>query len=355
MGKAFHQNQGLTVSSATVRVDLIWPEFKKYLDGTFKKLHLQYVESPEDYQVFAIDDSIVYLCQFVKEPANYDETFTSQELIDEHDAQRADFEANFKGNANKPLDVRGPAGVRVTTLDAPKEPDNKPVVTISPATQGFVTWICGAGDDANPTPPASGRGTGTPFLLEFSAEEVPATKTLEFDFTEPVEVHDGQVSWKETSNWGAGDTFSLGLRIPATPTTPNAGGTGNCNKVEIAPGMNIIVPAAGDGAFDLDLTDASPVEDKAGQGGYWNNDYNTGAVTPNPIPGAGRWNLFDFDVTGWLIKGIRLTHPMGVFDIDVYKTEYFHPAWYLRWEVTKNTPGAGSISGWIFCFRRFVT
>jgi hypothetical protein len=246
---------------------------------------------------------------------------------------------------------------QLVTLNGPKDSDLKPIVTISPATEGFVTWICGAGDDLNPTPPDSGRGTGDPFLLSFTALEIGQTKTADFCFIEPIEIHDGQVCWAPLSAWGPNDSFSLGLRIPATELTYNGSGTGNCNKMEIVPnsGMHIIVPAANDGAFDVDLTTAAPVEDREGSGGYWDNDYLTGAISPSTVPGAGRWNLFDFEVKGWLIKNIRMTNPMGVFDIDVYKIEYFHPSWYLHWEVTKNTPGAGAASGWVFCFRSNVT
>jgi len=103
MSKAFQQNVGLTVASAAVRVDLLWPEFKKYLDGTFKTLSAQCVETASDLQAFAIDHNVVYVCVFAKTPGDFDETFTTQELIDEHDAQRTDFETNFKPKSNQPL------------------------------------------------------------------------------------------------------------------------------------------------------------------------------------------------------------------------------------------------------------
>lgn len=239
------------------------------------------------------------------------------------------------------------------TLDSPKENDNKPVVTISPATAGFKTWICGADDDPDPVYPDTGRGSGTPFVLNFEPPEVPITKTAEFKFIEPIEVHDGQVVWRNPTNWGIEDYFSLGFRIPSSSLALNTSSLGNCNKVSIGQGMNVIVPANGDGEYDL--LEACPIEDTEGSGGYWNVDYNTGVTTPNSEPGNGKFNLFDFEAKGWLIRNVRMTHPMGVFDIDVYKIEYLHNSWRLRWEVTKNTPGSGSVSGWIFGFRRNVT
>lgn len=333
--------------SSFITIEQSWSAFKT--TAVSKVLSIQYDETSSEYQIFALDGSIVYVTTIFKN------SVPTVSDIDQstNDANKQDFEANFKSSANQPLEPRTNEGIKKLSLDAPSEQDKKPIVTISPATEGFVTWITGAGDDSNASWPASGRGTGQPFVLIFSGSEVPCTKTLEFDFIEPVEIHDGQVAWKQPNNWSSQDTFSLGLRIPSSSVSLNTSSLGNCNKVPVGPGMNIIVPAAGDGQYDL--IEACPVQDKQGQGAYWDNDYNSGVVTPNPVPGAGKWNLFDFEVTGWLIKNIPMTHPMGVFDIDVYKTEYFHPSWYLMWAVTKNTPGDGEVSGWIFCFRRFVT
>lgn len=337
----------ITFGNAFVQSSLTWSQFKSVVSS--KSLLVQYDDDGTMYTIFAIDNPIVYVATLYKNSVPDAPGFNQAQ----NDTDKSDFENNFRSAANRPIEPRTIEGVKKLSLDAPREQDKKPIFTMSPATEGFVTWITGAGDDPSATFPASGRGTGTPFVLVFSGSEVPCTKTLEFDFIEPVEVHDGQVTWRHPTNWGSQDHFSLGLRIPSSSVSLNTSSLGNCNKVSVGPGMNVIVPAAGNGQYDL--LEACPVQDKQGQGGYWDNDYNTGAVTPNPTPGAGNWNLFDFEVTGWLIKNIPMTHPMGVFDIDVYKTEYFHPSWYLTWQVTKNSPGDGEVSGWIFCFRRFVT
>ncbi len=255
--------------------------------------------------------------------------------------------------AHKGIPLPPPA--RSVVLDSPKTDDGKPVFDIYPGTAGFYTWITGHGDDPNPTPPATGRGTGTPLILEFTAEEIPATKSLEFQFNDPVEIHDGQIVWRDPANWSHLDSFSVGFKVPASVAVPNATGTGNCNKMPVGPGINAIIPANGDGAYDISPEGRHPVEDRQKQGAFWDNDYATGAVTPHPVPGRGKYNLFDVDLSGWLVRNIHTTHPKGVFDIDVYKVEYFHPSWRLFWEARKETPGAGVLGAWIFCFRRITT
>lgn len=233
------------------------------------------------------------------------------------------------------------------TLSSPKTEDGKPVIDIYPGTEGFKTWITGHGDSIT-----EGRGEGQPMIVAFTSEEARGTKQINIEFNEPVEIHDGQVTWKPVTNWTHEDKFSVGLTIPASTATENLTGTGNCNKVALGPGVHTYVPAAGNGGYDL--TSACPVPAKDNPG-YWDVDYNTGAVTPCPTPGKGKYNLFDFPINAYIVKNICCNHPMGVFDIDVYKVEYFHPKWKLVWSCTKNSPGEGVLSAWVFCFRRETT
>lgn len=147
-------------------------------------------------------------------------------------------------------------GVPVVKIDGPSDPrDKKPVVVISPATEGYKTWLCGRGDDLGP--PVV-RGGGDQFRLDFIAANVPETKVAEFGFAEPVEIHDGQVQWSPKADWGADDEFSLGVRIPATVVTPNGSTAGNCNVVDTGQGYSVIIPAAGDGTHDVDFGNRLP-------------------------------------------------------------------------------------------------
>jgi len=267
-----------------------------------------------------------------------------------NDEIRADFEANFKPTSNGSLQPKTNNGVTITTLDTPKDADKKMVVTISPATEGWKTWITGTGDDPDPPPGTSGRGLGAPFVLHFTGS---GYQMAEFQYNEPVEVHDGQITWKPVENWGADDNFSVGVAIAASVASPTGSG-GNCIVVPTGLGYNAIIPYP-DGDHYVDLaTQASPIPATA-HDGYWDVDYNTGTITPSSKPGAAEYHLLDVPVSSWLLRKIPMGNPLGTFDIDAYKTEYLHPRWHLIWEANKTTPSSGSISGWIFVFRRFTT
>ncbi len=238
-------------------------------------------------------------------------------------------------------------GVPIVHIEGPSDPqDKKPIIVMSPATEGWGTWITGAADDDG----YQTRGDGEQFRLDFVSAEIPATKTVDYPFIENIEIHDGQVSWEPVANWNSDDTFSLGVHIDSTVATVNGTNEGNCNLVDSGQGYNVIVPAAGDGTHDVVLADVCPVP--AQGAGYWDAHYETGAVTASATPGAANFHLLDVPITSWLIKNIATTHPGGWFDIDVYKTEWFHKNWKLRWEVTKNTAGDGTITGWILSFRQ---
>ena len=183
------------------------------------------------------------------------------------DADKAVLDAIVAAHSGEPLpddkttkvvfDKTTAGGVSLFALDAPSEADKKPVMVNSPATEGTFTWLTSRGDDLSPSS-GSGRGTGPQAFLSF---DEPGTKEVEIQFIEPVELHDGHVSWRPTSDWGFEDSWSLSVRLPATTVTPNAENKGNCNKVDTGQGFSVIVPANGDGAYDVDLTKAVPIPD----------------------------------------------------------------------------------------------
>jgi len=245
-------------------------------------------------------------------------------------------------------------GAALVSLNAPHELDKKPVMVLSPATEGWLTWICGADDNSESGEP----GSGTPFFLEFEDGYLPETKIVDFEFSENVEIHDGQISWEPIDKWGYKDKFSLGVYIPPTNVTFVPGGNGNCNVVneQGQPGQldsYIIVPAAGDGYHYVDLDEAVPIP--AAGSGFWACDYESGDVSYSQTPGQDNFHLLAVPVKSWLMRNIIMSHPGGWFDLDVYKTEWFHKRWKMRWEVYKETPGDGAIAGWVFVFRKTVT
>jgi len=231
------------------------------------------------------------------------------------------------------------------------EDDGRQIVVQFPATEGWRTWFCGAGDDTSPTPPDSGRGKGTKMSLEFTDS---GSKSLEFEFNEPVEIHDGQLFYKPVENWSIDDRFNFSINIPANSPTENGLGSGNVNLTNVG-GYNIITPDAnGLGTHDLTLADAIPVK-ASNQDGYWDVDHETGDVTPSTSPGSAKWHLIDIGVKSAFLKNMPMGHPLGLFDIDTYKAEWISPKWKVCLEVEKHTAGSGSVGSWLMCFRKNTT
>lgn len=251
------------------------------------------------------------------------------------------------------------SGAPIVQLTGPVEPDGKPLVLTTPARLGWNTFFTSRGDD-NSIPGLPGRGEGSSFHLHFDANEV-GTKTVDVQFAEPVEVHDGEVHWNPpNTGFGFDDFFTFRALIPATQVVANPG-AGNVQAVPFYEFGNVLLPAAGNGSHDLALVDAVPipagVDENGEYGGYWDLTPDTGEVRVADVPGKGQWNLVDFDITVNLIKNVGLGNPRGVFDVNVYKTEYFHPMWSLRLEVTRNLENApaADLGGWIMLFRKVST
>jgi hypothetical protein len=185
---------------------------------------------------------------------------------------------------SKPIDL--------IRLCSPETSDGKPIFLPCLFPGNVFLYPTGAGDNIeNGT-----RGNGQAFLMESTTEE---DKSVEFQLMDWVYLAGGGIKWKDGE---PGDWVSLLVYAPATPVTPNGNGTGNCNLVDPGVGQAIlIVPAAGDGDYDVDLDDATPVpayaEDEKGitvpSGFYeWSTpDIGIGTVTVG-TPQNSNYNLF---------------------------------------------------------------
>jgi len=143
----------------------------------------------------------------------------------------------------------------------PKQADGSPFVSPCMFPSGVYLYLTGAGDH-----PTNGRGEGQEFSASRSAQ---GESELEWQFNDLMFLAGGGALF---SGAAIGDWASLLVVAPATAITPNGGGTGNCNLIN-PPG--ILVPAAGDGAYDVDLDTAVPVPaiTESGNNGYWEWDY----------------------------------------------------------------------------------
>lgn len=136
----------------------------------------------------------------------------------------------------------------------PQAIDGSPFVSPCMFPAGVYLYITGSSD-------GTVIGEGDQFVLTSEEEE---DKSFEFQFQDWVLIAGGGLF---PTGAVRGDWASMGVYCPATPITPNVGGTGNCNLVN-----GIIVPAAGDGAYDVDLGEANPVLTPL-HDGFWDWDF----------------------------------------------------------------------------------
>lgn len=225
------------------------------------------------------------------------------------------------------------------------ENDGKVIVTPYPATEGYKTYFTGAGDQLDPLV----RGGGPRLRVSWDNIEDRGAKSVEIQFSEPVEIHDGE--GYHTGTWDLDDLLDFQLIMPATATTVS--GSGNCNRVDSGLGYDVIVPAPGNGGYEADLSLAVPVPaDLQNPNGYWDVDHDTGEVTPSATPGQAKFHLFSAEQEVYFVRRVALGHPLGCFTVEPYKAEWIHPRWKLKMIVTKNSAGAGNFAGWLLAFRK---
>lgn len=172
---------------------------------------------------------------------------------------------------------------------APHTEDGRPMIQPVTLDRGLWHWYHSAGDDLT-----NGRAEGPVFALTVTSQDPDAH--VEWQYNDWVEMAGGVAFFK---NAEVGDYVSFKLTFPATSGTSTPG-TGNANKVSIGTGINMFVPAAGDGDWTIDLEDRDQVCPvlAEGQTGYWEwswPDEGVGAVSPG-IPGNSYYNLFDFPI-----------------------------------------------------------
>lgn len=162
-----------------------------------------------------------------------------------------------------------------------------------PVTLGSGQWHYwhGEGDDVASDPQAVGGGQAFE-VTRATAGDTPVT----WEYRDPVWIAGGSLKFQGAQ---MGDHVTFVIYAPATAITASAGGnTGNCNLHE----SGILIPAAGDGAYDVDLETAIPVptSDFAPFSGYW--DYalpadlkGRGTLTAG-APGASKYHLIPADI-----------------------------------------------------------
>lgn len=195
-------------------------------------------------------------------------------------AEKTALDAIVSAHSGLPLTEDAPP----VKLDAPTTADGKIIVQPSMFPGGVYLYITGAGDDG-------ARGNGQPFAIESDAV---GDSSIEFSFKDWVYLSSGGFSWQ---GGAFGDYVTFEFYAPASPVTP-AAGAGNCNLVDPGVGAPILaVPAAGNGAYNIDLANAVPVPAYGVNDapvGYWTwTEPNTGkGAIAAGAPGASPWHLF---------------------------------------------------------------
>jgi len=235
-------------------------------------------------------------------------------------------------------------GVPIVTIAAPMERDGRPIVVTAPNPEGWKSYYTGAGDKLAPRE----IGNGDRLRLSFAG---PGTQAIKIQFSEPVEMHDGQMTYSPPVNWTFDDVFDFFVVIPATPSVANGAGTGNANKYPIGGGANMFIPAAGNGAWDIDLATAVPVPMDT-PAGFYEANRDSGAVSVGVHPGKSAFTLLDVPLKVYFARKIPMGNSLGIFDVDAYKTQWVSERWLLCLEVIKASAGAGECAGWILAYRR---
>ena len=187
----------------------------------------------------------------------------------------------------------------------PKDPSGKMRVHQTSRPTGTQTMWCGTGDD--PTD-VNDVGGGEEYIFEHEAGD-PTTQSKIVDLNtiaNPTYLHEALLTWKGCDM----DRVTAGM-VPVV-VTGNTGQTGTNYNVD--PDTGMVVPAAGDGTFELtsDLTqpDGGLVQmvEHSDSGSkppaFWNADFNTTTglfenITAAPL-GDGEFNLFTVEI--YLLK-----------------------------------------------------
>ncbi len=173
----------------------------------------------------------------------------------------------------------------------PKTPDGRNLVAANRIPAGYNIFPTGSGDNME-----TGAFNGGPDILLSKVNP-----GVVFQLKHAFYAVGGRVIWEGAS---LDDYFDAQLEAPAT-TALTQGAGGNVNKIPVAPGKHIIIPAApGSGGWTLDplqtlnpnvpVLASTPVPNFA-KTGFWNFDAMTNTLTP-AYQQNGDFDLFDFDI-----------------------------------------------------------
>lgn len=233
-------------------------------------------------------------------------------------------------------------------MGVPKTADGKPIYLPNIFPGPVVLYYAGCGDHVT-----NGRGAGDLFLISSTQAE---DKHLEIAFNDWIYLAGGYIRWTGAV---AGDWVSMKLVAPATPVTAAPQNDGNCNVTN-----GVITPAAGNGAYNVDLSQAIPVPalavatgDAEGEpNGYWDwtePQEGKGTVAASATPGSAKWHLIAAEIT--LTRFVSKMPLLGNDDLDAMipaiKPKKILPHWKMRVDLHNSTAKALDLA-WVLVTAR---
>lgn len=301
-----------------------WSAFKEVLAK--KSMTLQYDESSESYQIFSIDNPIAYECIIFKGsvPDGMKTAYTQQQ----NDTDKAEFEASYKPKANSPI--------------IPRASDGKQFIITNMFPGEVLLNFAGCSDQGTTRYAAP--------LFELSKNGV-GDVSMDFAFCDGIFVAGGAIQWV---GGGPGSWIDMCLHSVQSSTTPaSPGGTGNCNLSPTGvPGLNIIVPAAGNGAYNISSPVPIPANDEETHepNGYWEySDPWIGKGTMSAgVPGKSKWNLFDQPLKLAMLAKMPLLTPSGFRTavLQQIKPKWVLPSWFFRVTIHNAAANATLYASW---------
>lgn len=304
------------------KLEVTWTELKVLAAKKYVGFHSY--ETSNAYEVYIIEDG---------KPAFWAAIFKDNDSR-YVEADLTDWESNYKADANgptKPRDYDGKDKVQPVTL----------------STNQWHYWHS-VGDTSG------ALRAGPQFKISNDGSAEGGNMVCEWRYRDPVWMAGGKLLYRDAA---LGDHVSFCVFAPATPVTASAGGnTGNCNVY-----YGVIVPAAGDGAYDVDLDECYPVPAPA-EDGYW--DYALpadmkfgGTVTLSATPGAAKFHLIAqrFDLTKFVAEELMLGDGTSDYTPENINASLCLPEWRFECKVHNEGGSHTVIAVWRVLVSRYWT
>lgn len=291
------------------KLEVTWAQLKVLAAKKFVGFHSY--ETSNAHEVYIIEDG---------KPAFWAAIFKDNDSR-YVEADLTDWVTNYEPHANGPT--------------KPRDYDGKD--KIQPVTLGTAQWHYwhSVGDTSGVL------RAGTQFLCSNDGTGESPNRLVEWRYRDPVFMAGGRLKYQ---NAAIGDYVTFRVFAPATPVTASEGGnTGNCNVY-----YGVIVPAAGNGAYNVDLADAHPVPTPANDG-YW--DYKlpatmkfSGTTTLSVTPGAAGYHLIAqrFNLMEFVGQELLLGDGWSLYEPQNINASMCFPEWRFECEI-HNEGGAHTL------------